>query len=74
MAGKYREGTSHTDGQTLFSGSVDKTIKIWQVSTGKELHTLTGHSEPLYSVAISPDGQTLFSGGSDETIKIWRQD
>nr|WP_293285428.1 WD40 repeat domain-containing protein [Microcoleus sp. PH2017_40_RAT_O_B] len=35
---------------------------------------LTGHSEPLYSVAISPDGQTLFSGGSDETIKIWRQD
>ena len=33
--------------------------------------TLTGHSNSVSSVAISPDGQTLASGSSDNTIKIW---
>ncbi len=58
------------DGQTLFSGGFDK-IQIWQVSTGKEIRTLTVHSDDVYSLAISPDGQTLFSG-SRGTIKIWQ--
>lgn len=60
------------DGQTLVSGGEDETIKIWQVSTGKELRTLTGHSEAVYCLAISPDGKTLVSGSADRTIKIWR--
>ncbi|TAF04316.1 MAG: hypothetical protein EAZ78_09570, partial [Oscillatoriales cyanobacterium] len=60
------------DGQTLVSGSFDKTIKIWQLSTGRELRTLTGHSSEVNSVAISPDGQTLVSGSYDSTIKIWQ--
>ncbi|WP_341732065.1 hypothetical protein [Microcoleus sp. EPA2] len=60
------------DGQTLVSGSNDKTIKIWQLSTGQLLRTLTGHSSLVFSVAISPDGQTLVSGSSDKTIKIWQ--
>lgn len=34
--------------------------------------TLTGHSNYVGSVAISPDGQTLVSGSDDDTIKIWR--
>jgi serine/threonine protein kinase len=59
------------DGQTLASGSADKTIKIWNLSTGQEIRTLTGHSDPVRSVAFSPDGQTLASGSFDKTIKIW---
>jgi serine/threonine protein kinase len=35
------------------------------------VHTLKGHSNSVYSVAISPDGQTLASGSSDNTIKLW---
>ena len=35
------------------------------------LGTLTGHSDAVLSIAISPDGQTLVSGSSDETIKLW---
>ena len=60
------------DGQRLVSGSSDQTIKIWQLSTGRELLTLTRHSDSVRSVAISPDGQTLVSGSEDKTIKIWQ--
>ena len=60
------------DWQTLVSGSGDSTIKIWQLSTGRELRTLTGHSNSVFSLAISPDGETLVSGSVDNTIKIWQ--
>ncbi|HEY9739851.1 MAG TPA: serine/threonine-protein kinase [Coleofasciculaceae cyanobacterium] len=64
------------DGQTLASGTRDNTIKLWQLSTGRELRTLKGHSGwwsvGVFSVAISPDGQTLASGSTDKTIKLWQ--
>ncbi|MBW4575010.1 MAG: tetratricopeptide repeat protein [Aphanothece sp. CMT-3BRIN-NPC111] len=60
------------DGQILASSSWDKTIKLWQLSTGREIRTLTGHSQQVHSVAISPDGQTLASGSWDDTIKLWQ--
>jgi serine/threonine protein kinase len=59
------------DGRYLASGSKDRTIKIWEVATGKELRTLTGHSGVVLSVAYSPDGRYLASGSQDKTIKIW---
>jgi len=60
------------DGQTLVSGSKDKTIKVWNLQTGVLKTTLTGHSDSVNSVAISPDGETIVSGSGDNTIKIWR--
>ncbi|WP_445638558.1 WD40 domain-containing protein [Nostoc sp. DSM 114161] len=59
------------DGKTLASGSFDKTIKLWDVSTGKAIKTLTGHSSSVISVGFSPDGKTLASGSFDKTIKLW---
>nr|MDZ8059445.1 ribosome assembly protein 4 [Nostoc sp. EkiNYC01] len=59
------------DGKTLASGSLDKTIKLWDVSTGKAIKTLTGHSSSVLGVVFSPDGKTLASGSSDKTIKLW---
>ena len=35
------------------------------------IRTLTGHENPVHSVAISPDGQTLASGSDNQTIKLW---
>ncbi|NCR19063.1 MAG: protein kinase [Microcystis aeruginosa LL13-03] len=59
------------DGRYLASGSDGRTIKIWEVATGKELRTLTGHSYSVYSVVYSPDGRYLASGSVDKTTKIW---
>ncbi|QYX31454.1 serine/threonine-protein kinase [Sphaerospermopsis torques-reginae] len=60
-----------SDGNTLV-GSDDNTIKIWNLATGELKSTLTGHSDSVRSLAISPDGRTLVSGSDDNTIKIWR--
>ncbi len=59
------------DGQTVVSGSYDKTINIWNLANGNLIGTLVGHSRGVLSVAISPDGQTLVSGSDDKTINIW---
>jgi WD40 repeat protein len=60
------------DGQTLASGSYDKTVILWDVGTGQKLCTLEGHRGLVTSVAFSPDGRTLASGSFDGTIILWR--
>ena len=59
------------NGKFLASGSDDGTIKIWEVPSGKLLHTLSAHLNGVNSVCFSPDGKLLASGGNDSTIKIW---
>ncbi len=59
------------DGQTLASGSADKTVKLWDTKTGKELVTFKGHGDRVSSLAFSPDGRTLASGSLDKTVKLW---
>ncbi|MCT7984068.1 WD40 repeat domain-containing protein [Laspinema sp. A4] len=59
------------DGKTLASSSGDKTIKLWNVETGEEIHTLAGHQDKVWSIAFSPDGKTLASSSYDKTIKLW---
>ena len=58
------------DGQTLASGSLDKTIRLWDATTGVHKRTLTVDSQVL-SVAFSPDGLTLASGIGDKIIRLW---
>jgi WD40 repeat protein len=59
------------DGQTLASGSVDRTVKLWDVASGLERVSLTGHVNKVTCVAFSPDGKTLASASWDHTVKLW---
>ena len=60
------------DGSLIASGSWDHTIKLWRVSDGALVATLTGHTWEVYSVAFSPDGSLIASGSEDATIRLWR--
>jgi len=56
------------DGKLLASASGDeKTVRIWETASGKELGPLP---HPSCSVAFSPDGK-VFAAGMHPTIKIW---
>jgi class 3 adenylate cyclase/GTPase SAR1 family protein len=58
-------------GGTLASGSVDATVKLWDVDSGRPLRTLRGHNDLVYSVAFDRQGGTLASGSYDATVKLW---
>ena len=49
----------------------EKTIKVWEVASGKERLSLEGHKDAVLSVAFNADGKVLASGSSDKTIKVW---
>ncbi|HEY9647940.1 MAG TPA: serine/threonine-protein kinase, partial [Chroococcidiopsis sp.] len=59
------------NGSIFASGSLDETIKLWNLATGDLLGTLSGHRKGVNAIAISRDGQTLTSGGDDYAIKTW---
>jgi len=59
----------HGRGPVLISGSLDNTIKTWDINTGKAVKTFFGHIEGVWSVAA--DKMRLISGSHDRTIKIW---
>ncbi|XTI86758.1 hypothetical protein V2W45_1509518, partial [Cenococcum geophilum] len=59
------------DSTRLASASDDRTVKIWDASSGECLQTLEGHSESIHSVAFSHDSIWLASASDDRTIRIW---
>jgi WD40 repeat protein len=63
--------TFSPDGQTLASASGDRTIKLWNLATGKEQCTLCGHSNQVRAIIFTRDGRFLISASSDGTIKLW---
>ncbi len=63
---------SPTDNHILAVGGTDKTVELWDVSSGTLItHPLEGHKFPVTSVAYSPDGKTIASGDSGGFVNLW---
>ncbi|MBV8274560.1 MAG: TIR domain-containing protein, partial [Verrucomicrobia bacterium] len=60
-----------SDGRTLFSGSIDGTIRFWDCWTGSETKKIDAHAGGVNSIARSRDGKTLASGAYDRLAKTW---
>jgi WD40 repeat protein/tetratricopeptide (TPR) repeat protein len=69
--GQVEDVAFSPDGKTLALASNGGTVQLWDVSTGKLLETLKGHSSGVAAVVFSPDGRTLASGGGDQTVRLW---
>jgi WD40 repeat protein len=64
------------DGRRLATSSWDGTTRVWDMSTGEEAFSVTGHAigqrlGGVFSVAFSPDGKRLATGGGDHVVKVW---
>ena len=59
------------DGRVLASGSEDKTVKLWDAATRREIRTLTGHDGRVMAVVFSPDGRLIAGSGDDGKVLLW---
>jgi len=71
MAGTIHCACFSPDGRYILTGGRNKTATLWNVTTGKVLLTLKGHTDYINSVSFSPNGKTLGTACADKTAKIW---
>src|ERR1043165_7456950 len=62
------------DSNYVVTGSRDKSAKLWELSTGREVRSFLGHDYSVTSVDISRDGKYLLTGSNDETVKLWEME
>jgi len=58
-------------GNELYSGGIDNDIKVWDLRKKAVAFTLSGHTDTITSLAVSPDSQTLLSNSHDSTVRTW---
>ncbi|EEP76207.1 WD-repeat protein 5 [Uncinocarpus reesii 1704] len=61
------------DGSMIASCSADATIRTWNSSTGKLIHTFEGHLAGISTLCWSPDGTFIASRSDDKSIRLWER-
>jgi WD40 repeat protein len=59
------------DGTLVASGGADSHIHLWEVATGRLVHTFAGHAGRVTALAFSRDGHRVFSSSYDGTVGVW---
>ena len=59
------------DTRWALSGSVDKTLRLWDVSAGRCVRAFEGHSGAVTSVCLAIDSRLALSGSVDKTLRVW---
>ena len=57
------------DGQRIATASQDKTARIWNVSSGREVAQIV-HDDIVFGVAFSPDGRSVATASQDRTARV----
>jgi F-box/WD-40 domain protein MET30 len=69
MCLQFSETLSHPAFPVLISGSYDRTVRVWNMETGEQLHCLRGHTRAVR--ALQFDEVTLITGSMDHSLKVW---
>jgi GTPase SAR1 family protein/uncharacterized CHY-type Zn-finger protein len=59
------------NGKQIISGSMDRTLRVWDLASGRCLTTLEGHSDLVEAIVITPDGKQIISGSDDTRLRVW---
>lgn len=70
-ASRIRSVAFSNDGRFALSSSEDRTVKLWEIATGKVLRTFRGHTNQVTTVALSADDRLALSGSMDKTLMLW---
>ena len=58
-------------GNTVLSGSLHETVRLWDLRTDKCVRTMEGHRRAVYSVDMDTHCRTAVSGSADKTVRLW---
>lgn len=59
------------DGKVVVTSSGDKTVRVWDVASKKQIGELIGHSKAVDRLAFSPDGKRIITAGKDGVSRVW---
>ncbi|MBD3884082.1 protein kinase [Phormidium tenue FACHB-886] len=60
-----------SDGRSILSGSVDLSLKRWDLATERCILSLKAHKGAVEAIAFHPEGTQVLSGSADQTIALW---
>jgi WD40 repeat protein len=70
-AGAVTDLAATPDGKYLVTGGEDRTVRVWEVSSGKQVRSFQGHMTKVLAVAVRGDGRQIASASEDGAIRLW---